>query len=56
MVVFVIRLDAEKSIGREKKGTELWILSKNQKGGLGISSNELAVKEWWGEIRNITTL
>lgn len=39
MVVFVIRLDSEKSIGREKKGTELWILSKNQKGGLGISSD-----------------
>ena len=56
MVVFVIWLDAEKSIGRERKETGSWILSKNQKGGLGISSNELAVKEWWGDTRDITTL
>lgn len=44
MILFVVWLDVEKFIGREKKGTESWILSKNQKGRLGISSNELAVK------------
>jgi len=49
MVVFMIWLGAEKSVGRQKKGTELWILSKNQKRGLEIPSNQLAVKEWWGE-------
>lgn len=44
MVLFVIWIYEEKFIRREKKGTESWILSKNQKGGLGISSSELAVK------------